>query len=1479
MTSDPETVEFVYTTSSGVDSTDVSESDGKTLVLRNRRRRCLPVCSAQRVCHWCYVWQFLLFLMIFPLWVKWLLVNPKPREFWYEDYGAFPLLAGDFDSEELLQKQMKPKIHMSAIPESSGQCNYSCSAWRGYRTEEMNFRVSLSLNDSALTQAHAHTVYPVLLASADFQDWWVVSDRRFAHPRPFWSEHTAHEGAVFVRSSPVCTRPPPAPQQMPAGLSGTYVLACVTWDPDRLEELSTAAEVTDLQIANLCSSVGGVCGWSCGSTHPPQTLQGCDSRGTIKVTENSFAGKPFNQANFKGKVTMKQCPEVDEYGECLTKEAPFSNWKCHNCKYNPNEIDEDSFRRLQIPGMAGIPGFPGGIGGIPGVGGGDPDSTNGGIGGLFSGDSEDAKSSFIYDSLPKFQVTVRGLGQPDGENILSQPATVIFESSESTPGVWKPLYQAYVKTRPPVSVDAAGDPLVKVSDEDMEDGPGPAIGDFARYRMHFQQQNRLTIDPKWCYGKQGPLYLVACAVNGSVYRHKGFEGFTAGQKAAPPPFNDRCLEVSGRCAHACTIDQPAMPNCTSDGRILQSTLVGPVKWETNDSTAVRILCYMLILCFSLKVVLLCPGIFSYYSHYRRYDPDLTSSLRCINVCIASWGEKKSITLRSLIGAVACMPKACECRFHVTLTDDLHRTELKQLMEILTKIVDAIPGFDGNYTLEENIRQFFHVWVEGTKRIDIGRLRAEGGLEKEAAEYLSGRVTLQTLRENTWSWMDGRYLMQLDAMVEQLHEALSSTSDEVFDLNSDTVHDWEPKDRNALPLRMHYLARARPVEDERTVKSQHVAPGIYYYKVPQNPENNQWLGLRCKTKEMVYGLEEQDPSVNLVPIHTSRGLPGVLNFAANYMYYTSSRPQNLYQDDRDYSPYLFSICDPYHQYQPDFFHTTIPLFFDRSGELDEEVGLAQCPLYFHELAEELDYLDGNNAQFFRFHSMIQNCCGGVSSWDTNSTRLLMREDDTSLWHFERKRVREADRKRREHLVERRSFPETCKVEHIASSVNQVLRGQHSQFINRRLSYGMSRSGTEALASMQRMAEGHVLFWLQSFFGRRQGFMLWLSFIFFIFFVVWLCILVGNISQGMVVVEMGVLQKNTVDRILVPLVDLFKDCVEIVGSGYFGNKPSLIKIYVTMGVEFAIWLAGLSVCLLLLLLVTEIFKAVTACGLCSCFSVPNEMRHWARLLIRMHQTSHWVWAWLPAFWLGFNYWNVFAEQTYHFNCWGMFIFIVVLQVLNWGMIISASMRSTLQASMETNEVIFLSMDNLWRSTQSLYVTFPLHFYSFTKAAEDYLRYHFYGADVTFEPPYESSGERAQTSICLVKYWTLLLILGAIGAWVHYYLTVEDRDCQGSLASCIVVTLIALDVLHPCAYLWVGQSKQMSSEKAHRLSWLQACVSPSWWSRLIYKLVLNKTLATIVKWLGPTCFLVLTILCLVMPYMGINLAFMMLLGTSTY
>lgn len=39
------------------------------------------------------------------------------------------------------------------------------------------------------------------------------------------------------------------------------------------------------------SEVGGVCGWSCGSTHPPQNMVGCDSRGKIQVDSSVKTGR------------------------------------------------------------------------------------------------------------------------------------------------------------------------------------------------------------------------------------------------------------------------------------------------------------------------------------------------------------------------------------------------------------------------------------------------------------------------------------------------------------------------------------------------------------------------------------------------------------------------------------------------------------------------------------------------------------------------------------------------------------------------------------------------------------------------------------------------------------------------------------------------------------------------------------------------------------------------------------------------------------------------------------------------------------------------------------------------------------------------------------------------------------------------------------------------------------------------------------
>ena len=50
-------------------------------------------------------------------------------------------------------------------------------------------------------------------------------------------------------------------------------------------------------------------------------------------------------------------------------------------------------------------------------------------------------------------------------------------------------------------------------------------------------------------------------------------------------------------------------------------------------------------------------------------------------------------------------------------------------------------------------------------------------------------------------------------------------------------------------------------------------------------------------------------------------------------------------------------------------------------------------------------------------------------------------------------------------------------------------------------------------------------------------------------------------------------------------------------------------------------------------------------------------------------------------------------------------------------------------------------------------------------------------------------------------------------------------GVLSAVIIVTLIALDVLHPCTYLWVGRTK-MTKEKASQLTWSQALVTRGWW-----------------------------------------------------
>eukprot|EP00434_Breviolum_minutum_P034766 symbB.v1.2.030777.t1/scaffold3490.1/size55558/5 len=641
--------------------TEEDESDEEldvTLVnLKQRRGRCRPLCTAGCFCHACYIIQFILYLLVFPLWAKWLVTSPMPTKYWNEDFPSWPVI---------------PTASGRAIGENEDfSCNYSCVN-NGPQTvhagsTQVAFEVGLTLNDPKLSDKHIHNVYPVLLASENFEDWFVVGDRRHAYPMPFWSSKTKAPDGNYLYVTQACTKPPAKPQDVDEVLGGVYILACVTWKSKDFSELIDADTLTMDRVGALCSSVGGVCGWSCGATIASNRLPGCESDSRISVTSTSVAGL-HTAANFQGTIEVQECMEgATEDGGCMTSPNSFRNWNCPQCKYDPNPVGSDADFSLD----------------------------------------EEASPQRIYTSMPRMKVTLMGAESPEGPDVFNQPRVVMLRSSVKETGVWKKVYMKDTgKFELPIPVDTP-----TKSPDEMEDEEGSTVFDaYTKQAMILRQPSRIDIAPSWCFGPQGPLYLVACAVNSTLYESTDFKNFTAGQKVAPPPFNDRCVAVSGRCGSACNDDEGlSMGRCTADGYIEQSALVSKVLPQKNESISVWLFVFLLLLGFAVKVAVLCPGIFRSYPHFRRYDPSLTEDLRFIVVCVTSTNDNRALALRSLIGAVGALPAQCSCRYHVAYLDEGHRPEHKALWMKFCHILAAIPS--GSFqTYEENVRQFFHVWV-------------------------------------------------------------------------------------------------------------------------------------------------------------------------------------------------------------------------------------------------------------------------------------------------------------------------------------------------------------------------------------------------------------------------------------------------------------------------------------------------------------------------------------------------------------------------------------------------------------------------------------------------------------------------------------------------------------------------------------------------------------------------------------------------
>uniref|UniRef100_A0A7S1Q2K6 Chitin synthase n=1 Tax=Alexandrium catenella TaxID=2925 RepID=A0A7S1Q2K6_ALECA len=886
-----------------------------------------------------------------------------------------------------------------------------------------------------------------------------------------------------------------------------------------------------------------------------------------------------------------------------------------------------------------------------------------------------------------------------------------------------------------------------------------------------------------------------------------------------------------------------------------------------------------LLCgFAVKTLMLCPGIFSPYRHAHEYDPTMTESFRYIVVIspVAGGDENKGTMLRNIIGTVSCMPPESRCRYHVVVNDEGHRNEMKLCWGLFCNIIAAVPNF-GDDSYESNVLEFTHVWCIETKKLTLPEV---GGkvkqLDDKVVDRLCGKTALRKLRkESRWRGWDAGHLASLEAAMEVLSDDLKTNYNK-FTLsahNLDNIGDWAPKDPSSLPLRMHYTSRAKPLEDSRNIMVQHVAVGSWYYKVPKGSSTEDWLHLRSSPKEMVYALPDNDEDTYQVPLRSSHGKAGGLNFVDNYMTLVARRRENLYGDDRDEAPTLYAIADARHQFQPDFMLSCVPCFFKENGDLNPRVAFTQAPQHYPEYADSNDYMDYNNAQFFRLNAMIRNCCGGCSSCGTNGMWLLPSREDDTIWEKRVKRVRDQDSKRREQLIEREQFHTSCKIEDTASSLDQVLVGRHSHFVNRKLSFGMAKAPTDFIGAQQRWVEGAVTLALQWFSGTadshgaaaRNGWMLWCTVLMFGAFLAALLRLVTSRSETSIFVEYGALSATTFEEYFDPLRDLiwgFIDShtgvMELLGANTIN-----ISVYSSLFRQFLIWSMTCIFCFLLLFIVTMFAKVISRC--CCGAVFPNEMRWWGRLLISMDNLTYFVWFWTSFFWVGFNYYTALCKMHFHFNNLGMMAFMLVINCLHWTLIACNSFRYSVMESVDANEVAALSMDNIWRANQLFFMTGPIQLFSLVRGIGEYIKYKFYGQDIGGW----SGGDLGKISVNIVKYWTTFLLMSCVGVWVCY--VVYAHKYANSFAACVVITMISLDVLHPCVFLWLG-NVTMPDQERERMTCLECLMTLRWWQVWIKDLILNNALTSFLKFLAPAYFLALPIMSLFSSYFGLTGAYML-------
>jgi len=284
-------------------------------------------------------------------------------------------------------------------------------------------------------------------------------------------------------------------------------------------------------------------------------------------------------------------------------------------------------------------------------------------------------------------------------------------------------------------------------------------------------------------------------------------------------------------------------------------------------------------------------------------------------------------------------------------------------------------------------------------------------------------------------------------------------------------------------------------------------------------------------------------------------------------------------------------------------------------------------------------------------------------------------------------------------------------------------------------------------------------------------------------------------------------------------------------------------------------------------------------------PTSLAQWARLFITVDNLTYFLWFWTAFFWVGFNYYSAYFKKGFNFDPQGMMVISWMLQVLSWSLIIVSCFRYRIGQSTASNEVFFLTLTNIWRTTQMFYITAPLTVYSIIMGTSDFLRNRSYGEDIS----YWVGGDRGAAAKNIVQYWTLGLVLGVPISWICFFAGDVMAEGKNAFPSVLVCTFIGMDALHPCAYLWLGNVDEKlkfidEEPKSQGLivqlafffkRWCQKLCSPVWWRNGLRSVIFSSMTASFAKWAGPVQHVLFPALSIWFPQLGVASVLNLLAG----